>query len=124
MVEKSQRLEDAKSEQLLKKAWHAVDREEAERLLFTAPLGSYLFRKDHFASCLEEILVRAKKGRMNCYTLTYLGTDQQVREKTVVHWNDHWLFYDDDPSLMGRSFTSLEILLRSLGSALTKPLAL
>src|SRR4051812_35605779 len=123
MVEKIQHLEDAKSAELLKQGWHAVDREEAEKLLFTAPLGSYLFRKDHFANCLEEILVRAKKGPMSCYTMAYLDVDQQVREKTIVHWNDHWLFYDDDPSLMGRSFTSLEMLLLSLGTTLKKPLA-
>lgn len=107
----------------LKKAWHVVNREEAEHLLLTAAVGSYLFRKDHFASCLEEILSTAKKQPLHCYTLTYLDHDHQVRDKTLVSWNHHWQFYDDDPSLTGRAFPSLEALLESLGSTLKFPLS-
>ena len=101
---------------LLKRAWRAVQREGAEKILSPTIPGTYLFRKDHFASCLEEILSGAKKASIQCYTLAYLDGERQIREKTVVHWGSRWLFYDDDPSLDESSFTSLEALLASLGS--------
>ena len=99
---------------LLQKAWRKVKREEAEEILLSKPVGTYLFRKDHYASCLEEILAGAKQADLKCYTLAFLDTDYQVRERTVVSFKGKWLFYDDDPSLEEPSFISLEELLKSL----------
>ena len=42
---------------VINKTWHDVDRYQAEALLFTKPVGTYLFRKDAFAQILEEQLI-------------------------------------------------------------------
>jgi hypothetical protein len=107
---------------LLHESWHAVEREDAELMLLNTTPGTYLFRKDRFAGVMEEILSAAKKSRIKCFTLTYLDLQGQVRDKTIVTWKDHWLFYDDDPSLTGKYFQSLEDLLSSLGTILKRPL--
>jgi hypothetical protein len=112
----------AKSHAFLKKAWQFMEREEAEKILLAKGVGTYLFRKDHFASCLEKILSGAKKASIECYTLAYLDATHAVREKTVVSWDGKWLFYDDDPSLTEKSYSSLKNLLGSLGSTLKMPL--
>jgi hypothetical protein len=107
---------------LLHESWHAVEREDAELMLLNTSPGTYLFRKDRFAGVMEEILSAAKKSRIKCFTLTYLDPKRQVRDKTIVTWKDHWLFYDDDPTLAGNYFQSLEELLNSLGTVLKRPL--
>lgn len=106
----------------LREAWHAVEREDAELMLLNTSPGTYLFRKDHFASLMEEIISGTKKARVRCFTLSYLDLEGQVREKTIVTWKDHWLFYDDDPTLSGRYFETLEHLLSSMGTVLKRPL--
>ena len=108
---------------LLHEGWHAIERNQAEQMLLNSPPGTYLFRKDPFARVMEEILSSAKQSRIRCFTLSYLDPERQVREKTIVTWRDHWLFYDDDPTLSGRYFESLEKLLASLGSSLKSPLS-
>ena len=108
---------------LLHENWHALERNDAEMMLLNTTAGTYLFRKDRFAHVMEEILSSAKQSRIRCFTLSYLDPQKQVREKTIVTWRDHWLFYDDDPTLSGKSFESLEKLLASLGSVLKRPLA-
>jgi hypothetical protein len=115
-------LEGIKGRSLLHESWHALDREDAERVLLNTTPGTYLFRKDRFAGCLEEILAAAKKSRIKCYTLTYVDPKGQVRDKTMVHWDTHWLFYDDDPKLSGNYYSSLEELLLSMGAILKRPL--
>jgi hypothetical protein len=106
----------------LQEAWHAVQREDAELMLLNTVPGTYLFRKDRFASVMEEMISAAKKLRVRCFTLSYLDLNRQVRERTIVTWKDHWLFYDDDPTLSGRYFESLEHLLSSMGTVLKTPL--
>ncbi len=106
----------------IQEAWHAVEREDAEMMLLNTEPGTYLFRKDHFAAVMEEIISAAKRLRVRCLTLSYLDLEGQVREKTIVTWKDHWLFYDDDPTLSGRYFESLEHLLSSMGAVLKRPL--
>ncbi len=106
----------------LQEAWHAVRREDAELMLLNTAPGTYLFRKDRFASVMEETISAAKKIRVRCLTLSYLDLKGQVRDKTIVTWKDHWLFYDDDPTLSGRYFESLEHLLSSMGEVLKRPL--
>jgi hypothetical protein len=107
---------------ILRDGWHAIERSAAELMLLNATPGTYLFRKDRFATVMEELLSSAKKSRIRCFTLAYLDDAKQVREKTIVTWKDHWLFYDDDPTLEGKCFGSLEQLLASLGPILKKPL--
>ncbi len=107
---------------LLQDAWHAVERQEAELMLLNTSPGTYLFRKDRFAGVMEEIISSAKKSRIRCFTLSYLDPTKQVREKTIVSWKNHWLFYDDDPTLSGNYFENLEHLLSSMGTALQRPL--
>jgi len=107
---------------LLKEAWVAASRDEAEKLLANAKPGTYLFRKDVFASCLEELLVSAKQELIKCFTLTYLDVQGQVRDKTIIQRKGHWMFYDDDPTLSGDYYLSFDDLLLSLGSVLKKPL--
>lgn len=107
---------------LLHDAWFAISRDEAEKMLLKLSEGSYLFRKDPFAGCLEELVLGAKKEAVRCYTLTYLDHSRQVRDLTIVHWKDHWMFYDDDPTLSGDYFRSFDELLDSMGGALKKPI--
>ncbi len=112
-----------KGRSILHEAWHALGREDAERVLLGMPPGTYLFRKDVFAKGLEMILTGAKKMRIRCFTLTYVDQKGQVRDRTVIHWNERWLFYDDDPTLSGDYYLSLEELLQSMKAALKRPLA-
>jgi hypothetical protein len=107
---------------LLQEAWHAVEREDAELMLLNTTPGTYLFRKDRFAGVMEEILSTSKKSRIRCVTLSYLDPKGQVREKTIMTWKNHWLFYDDDPTLSGKYYESLEHLLSSMGTVLKRPL--
>jgi hypothetical protein len=107
---------------LLHEAWFAIDRDEAEKLLLKEPKGSYLFRKDPFAGCLEELLATAKKEKIKCFTLTYVDADVQVHDKTIIQWKEHWMFYDDDPTLSGDYYLNFDELLQSLGATLKRPL--
>lgn len=121
-VELDPSMDEIKGKSLIHEAWHAIERKDAELMLLNTMPGTYLFRKDRFAGVMEEILSAAKKSRIFCLTLTYLDPEGQVRDKTIVTWKDHWLFYDDDPTLSGSYFNSLEDLLFSMGSILKRPL--
>jgi len=114
-------LEGVKGSRLLHEAWHSVDRAGAEKILKGHAKGSFLFRKDNFAAGLEEILSRAKNEKINCFTLTFIDYDNQVRDKTILRWNNRWMFYDDDPTLTKDFYSSFEDLLASLGAVLKKP---
>lgn len=115
-------LEEIKGRSILHDAWHAITREEAESFLLSMTPGTYLFRKDRFAKCLEEILSAGKKMRIRCYTLTYLDAEKIVRDKTIVHFQGRWMFYDDDPTLSGNSYRSLDDLLITISAILKRPL--
>jgi hypothetical protein len=121
-IELDPSMDEIKGKSLIHEAWHAIERKDAELILLNTMPGTYLFRKDRFAGVMEEILSAAKKSRIFCLTLTYLDPEGQVRDKTIVTWKDHWLFYDDDPTLSGSYFHSLEDLLFSMGSVLKRPL--
>ncbi len=107
---------------LLKEAWMEATRVEAEKWLQKAQAGSYLFRKDPFAACLQELLSRARKESVQCLTLTYIDEEEQVHDITIVQCEERWMFYDDDPTLKGDDFPSLTDLLLSLGGTLSQPL--
>lgn len=121
-VEFDPSLEEIQGRAILHEAWHAITREEAESFLLSTNPGTYLFRKDRFAGCLEEILSAAKKIRIKCYTLTYLDAEKIVRDKTIVHFLGRWMFYDDDPTLSGNYYRSLDELMMSISSLLKRPL--
>lgn len=101
-------------DQLIKQTWHSVSREEAESLLLKQPAWTFLFRKDHFALVLQEILRRGLKKTLRCYTLSYLDAEGIVRDKTVVFIDQKWMFYDDDPTLSSPSFLSLDGLIHDV----------
>ncbi|MGH2613509.1 MAG: SH2 domain-containing protein, partial [Rhabdochlamydiaceae bacterium] len=115
-------LENQDEDSILKQTWHDVDREGAERLLLKQQAGTFLFRKDHFAITLQEILRRGLKKTIQCYTLSYLDNEGIVRDKTIVFVNQKWTFYDDDPTLSGPTFRSVGELVRSMGSNTKYPL--
>lgn len=102
----------------MKKVWVEVSRTEAEKLFEKAKPGTYLFRKDIFASCLEEILISAKREDLRCFTLSYVDGEKQVHDKTIVKWKNRWMFYDDDPTLSGDYYHSFEDLLLSMKKVL------
>ncbi len=97
------------------------NREEAESILLKkGEEGGYLFRKDPFATCLEEILAVARRGeKIECFTLTFIHNGQ-VKDKTIIHRKGEWMFYDDNPKLLGYWYLSLNDLIASLGDKLKK----
>jgi hypothetical protein len=101
--------------------WHHVDRKGAESLLAVKPVGTYFFRKDSYASILEEQLQQGLSKEVLCFTLTYSGENQHISDCTVVHVNGSWQIYNDDPSLGGETFSSLEELIASFKGALKYP---
>jgi hypothetical protein len=101
--------------------WHHVDRKGAESLLAAKPVGAYLFRKDAYASILEEQLEQGLSKEVLCFTLTYSGENQHVLDYTIVHVDGSWQIYNDDPSLKGKTFSSLEELIASFKGALKYP---
>ena len=107
---------------ILQEAWFSLNRDDAERLLLKEPIGTYLFRKDSFAQLLQEVLRRSLKKSVHCYTLSYLDSEGIVRDHTIVHFNQTWLFYDDDPTLSGPSWNSIDELLKTIRSDAKFPL--
>lgn len=107
---------------ILKQTWHDIDRDGAERLLLKQKKGTFLFRKDHYAITLQEILKRGHKKTVQCYTLSYLDDEGIVRDRTVVFANQKWTFYDDDPTLSGPSFPTVSLLVNSMGSLTKYPM--
>lgn len=107
---------------LIHDAWHQTDRLGAEDLLSGCAIGTFLFRKDEYASLLEEEL-RPEFGQdLTCFTLTYVENSEKIIDRTIVKWKDKWLFYDDDPTLSGHSFPSVYELLGTLKKHLKDPL--
>jgi hypothetical protein len=99
-----------------------VSREGAEKLLGKEPIGTFFFRKDPYAVMLQEILKRALKESIHCFTLTYLDLERIVRDRTVVYIHHTWMFYDDDPTLSGSSWDSVQGLLKSVEAFARYPL--
>lgn len=103
-------------------AWYQLDRVGAESFLKEHATGAYFFRKDRYAALLESELAESHRKMVKCVTLTFLDPEQIVRDRTIVRYNERWLFYDDDPTLSGESFQSIGDLLASMGSILRNPL--
>lgn len=107
---------------IIHQTWHEIDRAGAERLLKKEAPGTFFFRKDEYATVLEEQLSSRFRMPIRCWTLTYIDAHLKVSDRTIVHKNKRWLLYHDDPSLEGSSFTAVEELLHSLKDELRSPL--
>lgn len=108
-----QRLSDRLSFSRLQRSW---DRWEAEEQLMQHPYHSFLIRKDEFAKILEEQLQDIHGRKISCYTLTFSLPTKRICDRTIVHDQEEWLFYNDDLSLEGRRYSSSALLLESMGS--------
>ncbi|MBY0529831.1 MAG: hypothetical protein K2P51_06530 [Rhabdochlamydiaceae bacterium] len=107
---------------MIEATWHDVDRWEAETILEKHPYGSYLFRKDEYASLLAENLQRQLKRKIVCYTLTFSEPHRKISDLTIVQDGNEWLIYNDDPSLAGKKYPTLEPLLNELKERCRIPL--
>lgn len=107
---------------LIHEAWHDASRLEAEHLLEHKAVGTYLFRKDEYATLLEAQLSSRFRQPIKCITLTYLKPHDCVRDLTLASKNSHWYIYDDDPSLEETAYSDIDALLKDLQGDLTEPL--
>jgi hypothetical protein len=107
---------------IIHEAWHQVDRIGAEMLLRDQIEGTFLFRKDSFACILEEQLKNHFQLHIKCVTLTFLEENGKVTDKTLVAKEGLWLIYDDDPNLVGPSYSSIHHLLEGIQHILKTPL--
>lgn len=111
-----------KSKSILYKAWHQLDRIEAEQLLHQQEEGAYLFRKDYYTLILEDQLCRRYRIVIKCWTLTVLQTKGKVTDYTIVEIDGKWLFYNDDPNLQEAWFNSIEELLETKKDIIRSPI--
>lgn len=109
---------------VMRVAWHNVSRIDAERLLAHQAAGTYLFRKDEYASLLEEQLSSRWREPIKCITLSYVESHAKVRDLTLVGKGGQWYLYDNDPSLEETAYSDLTTLLKSLHESLSEPLLL
>ena len=107
---------------IVHESWHDASRIEAEKLLEHKAVGTYLFRKDEYATLLEEQLSSRWREPIKCLTLTYLMPKGKVRDLTLVGKDKHWYIYDDDPSLEDTAYSDIAALMKSLREHLTEPL--
>lgn len=107
---------------LVKEAWHDLDREGAEQALKGESNGTYLFRRDIFASLLEDTLKSRFGESPYCITLTYLDETGIVRDKTLVYKDKHFLVYNDDPQLLETRYASVSDAIHSIDPCISLPL--
>jgi hypothetical protein len=110
------------SRDIVHEAWHQLDRIQAETMLKEHATGAYFFRKDRYASVLEQELTLSHRKLVKCLTLTFVDPEKVVRDRTIVKCNDRWMFYDDDPTLSMQSYDTIGELLASMGTILRQPL--
>jgi len=109
---------------IIHEAWYNLDKEHAETLLSSYPPGTFLFRKDAFASILEEQLSLTHEEKIVCITLSFVTDSQQVSDKTLVKRLQGWMVYNDNPELNGCCYPSIYSVLDSLRSFIYSPLIL
>jgi hypothetical protein len=107
---------------IINRLWHPCDRYEAEESLLTQPIGSYLFRKDRFASMLEEKLSLSHREEISLWTISVLSGEKQCSDYTVVLKQGKWQVYNDDVYLTQPMFDSLGLLLGHYKHLLRYPL--
>lgn len=110
----------AVAKDIIHETWHQLNRIQTEEILYKRPRGSYLFRKDEYATLLERELSETGKN-IKCITLSFLDKKDVVRDRTLVKGEKGWLLYNDDPNLQGEVFESIVGLLASFETALTFP---
>ncbi|MES2199873.1 MAG: SH2 domain-containing protein [Chlamydiota bacterium] len=103
-------------------AWHNLNRKECEQLLLSHPPGVFLFRKDEFASILEEELSSAHKQKMTCITLSYVSSLKKISDLTLVKTKDGWSLYNDSPGLEEARYPTVYSLLDSMRGVCNTPL--
>jgi len=111
------------SKDIIHEAWHNVDKTQAEALLSAYPPKTFLFRKDPFASILEEQLSLAHNEKILCITLTFITEEKNVCDLTLVKRNQGWSIYNDNPILDDCYYPSIHSLLDSLRSKINTPVA-
>jgi hypothetical protein len=117
-----QRLEIEFSKDIVHESWHQVDRAEAEFLLQGHPVGTFLFRRDEYAAILEDQLRVSLELSIKCVTLTFLGPKGKVSDLTLVRKEQHWVIYNDDPSLEGPAFPTIYAIIEKMKIHLRIPL--
>lgn len=85
----------------------SLTRWQAEEILSRHPYGSFLFRKDEYASLLEEQLSQLHERNIVCYTLTYSEPSHKIVDLTLVKDGSSLIVYDDDLLLEGNRYESL-----------------
>lgn len=106
---------------IVHEAWHTVDRVGAERILSDQSPGSFLFRKDEFATILESQLTEQLHTKVTSFTLSFLKDGNHVVDRTIVCKDRHFYIYDDDPNLSGFSYQNIKDLLAHSTVPLTHP---
>ncbi len=99
-----------------------LSRWQAEEILSRHPYGSFLFRKDEFATLLEEQLGKLHQRPVMCHTLSFSEPGHKVTDLTLVTDRGELLLYDDDPSLDGKRYGSLTEVLELLHAVCKYPL--
>lgn len=103
-------------------AWHQMSRKDAEKALHRSEVGTFLFRKDEYASILESQLCKAHKTEVKCVTLSYVDLHRNVCEYTLVKTYHGWLTYQGDPSLDETVFPTIDAFLDNMKGVLKQPL--
>ena len=110
------------SQDIVHETWHDLTRKECEQLLLNHPPGVFLFRKDEFASILEEELSLAHKQKMSCITLSFVSSPKKISDLTLVKTKDGWSFYNDNPDLEEARYPTVYSLLDSMRGVCNTPL--
>lgn len=109
---------------IVHEAWHDLNRKECEQLLLRHSPGTYLFRKDEFASILEEELSSTHKQKMMCITLSYVSSIKKISDLTLVNTKDGWSIYDGSPNLEEPTYPTIDSLIDSMKGVLHTPFIL
>ena len=115
-------LDQLTTKDLIHESWHSLNRLECEKLLLIHPPGMFLFRKDEFASLLEEQLSQEHKIQIQCITLSYVSSLKKISDLTLVKRAKGWVVYNNDPCLEGSLYPSIRSLFESLRGILKTPL--
>lgn len=107
---------------IIHEAWHQLNRIQAEELLNRYPIGSFFFRKGEYVPELEGPLREQFREKVMCFTLTYSEPNRKITDLTIVKKGDRWFIYNDDPTLSGASYSTINSLLDSLRSQLLIPI--
>ena len=115
-------LDQLSTKDLIHESWHSLNRIECEKLLLTHPPGMFLFRKDEFASLLEDQLTKEHKSSIQCITLSYVSSIKKISDLTLIKRPKGWIIYNNDPTLEGSVYPSIRSLFESLKGILKTPL--